>query len=107
MYFCSLHIENVYHLFWECRFVSPIWEGVADWLNRKQDNANFDFSLYQVLFFHHNNIVNRLLCVVKSYIFAQRNKSIIPNNDGAKKEIQYYIKLQKKITRSKRKERCF
>lgn len=95
--FCSTHVENVYHLFWGCHFVSPIWKDLADWLNRTLDNVNFDFSLDEVLFFHHHNIVNRLLCVVKSYIFSQKNKNIIPNINGAKIEIQYYIKLQQKL----------
>ena len=63
---------------------------------RHLENVNYDFSLFHVIFCHENNIINILLCVVKSFLFAQRNKNTVPNFVGVQKEIQQYITFQRK-----------
>ena len=105
--FCAEHRETVYHLFWECRHVSQIWESLSLWFNRHLENVNYDFSLFHVIFCHENNIVNILLCVVKSFIFAQRNKNTVPNVVCVQKEIQQYITIQRKIYIHKDKQEIF
>ena len=98
--FCTRDVETSYHLFYGCDIVSNIWDSTVEYINTSCETS-IALSLFDIIFGHKNDVLNLLLCVIKSYIFRQRNNANIPTLIGIKNELSYYLKIQRNIYLSK------
>ena len=97
--FCTRDVETSY-LFYGCDIVSNIWDSTVEYINTNCETS-IALSLFDIIFGHKNDMLNLLLCVIKSYIFRQRNNANIPTLIGIGNELSYYWKIQRNIYLSK------
>jgi hypothetical protein len=98
--FCNVHQETLSHLFWECPYVSEIWDRIHDWL---EELSGIDIGLNKMICIlgkhFKNNIFNLIFCIVKKHIYRKRCLKQIPSFEGIKKEIFYYYECERYIYR--------
>ena len=79
--FCSLEPESYVHLYWNCKWVTPLWTAIQDMCYDYVDME--DFSMFKCVL---TNFQHPLLClitvVVKNYIHVCKWTSQHPNVTG-------------------------
>ena len=96
--FCNTESETIEHLFYDCIIVSPIWEIIVSWLNEKLSiELQIERHEYILGILHSDKRINLIIMLVKSYIYKQKCRKVLPCAEGAKQEILYYKRLEKDI----------
>ncbi len=95
--YCSKEIEDVTHLFWECKKVSSIWRDLERWISYKLQNP-VTISKEDVLFGYlskNNNPLNLVIILSKRIIFNFRKNKYPPAFQFIQKELAEFYKLTK------------
>lgn len=97
--FCRCNAETICHLFWECEYVSEIWDNLLVWM---KDEFELDIPLNKIdvifgRYYKYYNIFNIIICIVKRHIYRKRSRKELPSFTGIKREILYYYKCEKFI----------
>ena len=99
--FCKDFPETITHIFWDCRFISPIWLEICSWI---KDILNEDvvITVREALFGYSclSNkylVYNLVICLTKMYFYGQKLKENIPRFQQLKGYISHYCKVDKFI----------
>ena len=102
--FCSYHVEDIIHLFWECDLVRIFWNNLASWLRRispihlilDRKSILFGYIESNKLSFNKNFI----LIVAKYFIFKCSKEKKQPNNIEFQKFFQHVYNEQMYLART-------
>ena len=97
--FCNNDDETIEHLFYNCSYVSSLWENVKEWIKEKTDNE-ITLSLKDILFLKNarsENSLNIVIMLVKFYIFRKRFEDRILRITELKEILKNYYKTEKYI----------
>ena len=72
--FCRCNAETICHLFWECEYVSEIWDNLLVWM---KDEFELDIPLNKIdvifgRYYKYYNIFNIIICIVKRHIYIEK-----------------------------------
>ena len=100
--FCSMHVESVKHLFWECTHTQSFWTALSTYLNSINFSTPIDYktiSLGICTTGSVNTILAKqfILTLAKYHIFKQKCKNNLPNINQFKHELTYKIEIEKII----------
>ena len=83
---CSGHLETLYHLFIECKFVKRIWNWLNEQLTRLL-HVNVKLEPHQIIFNQYEGLhqltVNCIILIIKQYIYASKWLQKKPNIQNA------------------------
>lgn len=68
--------ETFFHLFWECEYVSQIWDSLLVWMKEKFE-LDIPLNRIDVIFgryYKNYNIFNKIICIVKRHIQRKRSR---------------------------------
>ena len=98
--FCSMHIETIQHLFWECNYVQTFWNK----LHRFLQNTNIGIEMnYKVISFgicnkdENDDIKNFVIFYAKYFIFLNKCGKTIPRWEFFKTYISKRIQMEQEI----------
>ena len=100
--FCSMEIETVSHLFWECAHVQQFWTSVADLLRVCDSNINITlktitFGICQSKPKCDAIVINFIIFLAKYFIFQNKQNKKVPNMHVFKYYLSNRIKIEKEI----------
>ena len=100
--FCSMEIETVSHLFWECAHVQQFWTSVADLLRVCDSNINITvktitFGICQSKPKCDAIVINFIIFLAKYFIFQNKQNKKVPNMHVFKYYPSNRIKIEKEI----------
>jgi len=103
--FCGENIETIEHLFWECKYIQPIWNQLTSFLGQQQLNVklsflNVSFGTNTLKSIDGNNIVNFILILMKYFIFNMKYRKQIPNFNCFVHSLKLKIQIEKEIALS-------
>lgn len=99
--FCSMEIETLNHLFWECRYVQCFWMKLKEHLN--ENNIHIEITLKTISFgiqerFHPNfRLKNFIILIAKYFIFLNKYSKSIPVWQAFTLYIRNRIRIEKEI----------
>ena len=99
--FCSMHIETLQHLFWECMTVQTFWTNLKNKCNNL--NINIKIDLKSICFGEVNNSStvkanNYILFYAKYYIFICKCRKTTPNLICFKTYLSTRLDIEKQIS---------
>ena len=99
---CSMEIETVSHLFWECAHVQQFWTSVADLLRVCDSNINITvktitFGICQSKPKCDAIVINFIIFLAKYFIFQNKQNKKVPNMHVFKYYLSNRIKIEKEI----------
>ena len=100
--FCSLVEETYPHLFWDCKYVFPIWTAIQDICYDTIDEE--DFSMFKCLLSNFQNpLLNLVTVIVKYHVHICRIQNSLPTVSGilhllCKERDTYFHRAQIKNT---------
>lgn len=97
--FCRCNVEIICYFFWECEYVSEIWDNLLVWM-KEEFELDILLNKIDVIFgryYKYYNIFNIIICIVKRYIYRKRSRKELFFFIGIKCEIFYYYKCEKFI----------
>ena len=103
--FCGENIETIEHLFWECKYIQPIWNQLTSFLGQQQLNVklsflNVSFGTNTLKSIDGNNIVNFILILMKYFIFKMKYRKQIQNFNCFIHSLKLKIQIEKEIALS-------
>ena len=100
--FCTMEIESINHLFWECLYVQQFWTETSNFL--KDYNVDISFSLKTVFFgitqqINNPNIQvkNFIILLAKYFIFRSKCQKIPLSSVHFKSYLRQRLKIEKHI----------
>ena len=99
--FCSMDIESVNHLFWECPYAQRFWADVKSLLMHY--NVNVTFDLFKITFgfqnkeYQNNTLLNFITINAKYFIYINKCRKGIPNCTAFKAYLFKGIEIEKEI----------
>lgn len=98
--FCSMNVESIEHLFWECSYVQELWSNLSQFLKSK--NIDVVFNLADICFGRTPNstsyrCINYIIILCKFFIFRMKYRKTIPRFEHFKKYLDIRINLEKAI----------
>ena len=108
--FCSMDIESIQHLFWECNTVQVFWSDLIRFLQ----NTNIRMVInYKIISFgicdkdENDSIKNFVIFYAKYFIFLNKCRKTIPKCNLFKTYISKRIEIEKEIALSNDKLKTF
>ena len=101
--FCSIDVETIDHLFFECDTIRQLWLNIQEWINLKT-NENLSISLCDVLFLRNEKkfcSLNICIVLVKLYIYTKRFHDKTVTINEVKRLLISYYELEKYIYKTK------
>ena len=100
--FCSMEIESVSYLFWECAHVQQFWTSVADLLRVCDSNINITvktitFGICQSKPKCDAIVINFIIFLAKYFIFQNKQNKKVPNMHVFMYYLSNRIKIEKEI----------
>ena len=97
--FCNEKPESYKHLFFECKYVQPIWESI------QKDLKLTELTLYQILtnevIRNLKHIQNAIILITKYFIYRSRCLQEKISKELAYNYINYYCKIEEQIAKNK------
>ena len=70
---CELTVDNIRHVFWDCRYTQVFWEQFKDWWNEKHTNDPIDVLDMNIVFLGtQNKVLCEVVILAKQYIHYKR-----------------------------------
>ena len=99
--FCSMHIETLQHLYWDCMTVQTFWTNLKNKCNHL--NIRIAIDLKSICFGEVNNYLihkanNFIIFCAKYYIFICKCRKTIPNYTCFKNYLSSRLNIEKQIS---------
>lgn len=91
--FCSMEIESIDHLFWNCTRSQCFWNELFKWMEDIDIDINQD--KFDVYFHTNNKTVSYILLFAKYFIYTCKQNKLLPNIMIFKQKVIARIKLEK------------
>ena len=100
--FCSMEIETINHLFWECNHVQHFWTNLAMFLLRHNITINFSLKYVTFCITERTNCIetqvkNFIILLGKYFIFKNKYQGTQPTLEHFKLYLSQRIKVEKYI----------
>ena len=98
--FCSMDVETVNHLFWNCAHTQTFWSRIKQFLSSKDiditlDLKNITFGIQDKC--RYRLVLNFIIVSAKYFIYINKCKNSIPNIEGYKIYLNKCIDIEKHI----------
>lgn len=100
--FCSMHVETLRHLFWECQHIQNFWRELSNHLNSINFTIDINYKaislgLYEERNFHTKYAKIYIILSAKYYIFKKKCNGEIPNANQYISQLKQRIEIEKII----------
>ena len=98
--FCKQCEESIKHLFYDCNKVTPVLAHLENWLNTIQNTYTISLSEKDVILGNYDknkHALNTIILLYKKYIYQRKLNEDVPIFDQLKKQIEYYIQIERNI----------
>lgn len=100
--FCSMHVETLRHLFWECQHIQNFWRELSNHLNSINFTIDINYKaislgLYEERNFHTKYAKIYIILSAKYYIFKKKCNAEIPNANQYISQLKQRIEIEKII----------
>ena len=99
--FCSMEIETVNHLFWNCTHAQTFWLDIKNAYFSNQ-NININLNLMNITFglqkqSRYTSVTNFVILSAKYYIYINKCKKTMPHLEGFRMYLSKCIEIDKQI----------
>ena len=98
--FCTMYIESIEHLFWECPIVQNLWVNICNYL--RSLGIEVSLNLFDICFGKQTNsnyesCVNFIILLCKYFVFKMKYMKVTPTFDIFKNYLIQRVKIEKEI----------